>query len=294
MKTNYQVLTFFLLSAGILLSACGPGQLFGPTLTLTPTNTATFTLTSTPTITPSPTHTPTPTQTLTPTNTATITLTPTSTPTLNLVCVEPPKDLISWWPAEGNSYDIRNVNEGTRHGVTFAAGLVGQAFSFDGMSRISAPTSALPTGSDDRTLEFWVKVNKFLDGEAFFVGYGNFGTFEQTYHLGAAGDTLFFSQWGQAIFGPKLQTGRWYHVAVTNVGTVVTLYVDGEVVAQGDLPINTPRGTILYMGGLPHEPEKRLDGLIDEVSIYDRALSITEIQAIYSAEYKGKCKWILP
>jgi hypothetical protein len=294
MKTKVQASFIFLFTVSTLFSSCGPGQLFGPTLTPTPTNTATPTLTPTPTITPTPTHTFTPTLTFTPTNTPTITLTPTPTPTLNLVCVVPPKDLISWWPAEGNSYDIRNVNEGTRHGVTFAAGMVDQAFSFDGMSRVSAPTSDLPTGSDDRTLEFWVKANKFLDGEAFFVGYGNFGTSEQTYHLGAAGDTLFFSQWGQAIFGPKLLTGRWYHVAVTNVGTGVTLYLDGEVVAKGDLPIDTPRGTHLYMGGLPHEPEKRLDGLIDEVSIYKRALSLTEIQAIYSADYKGKCKGLLP
>lgn len=60
----------FLLIMSFLLSACGPGQLFGPTLTPTPT----ITPTSTPTLTPTATSTP----TLTPT--ATFTHTPTPTP----------------------------------------------------------------------------------------------------------------------------------------------------------------------------------------------------------------------
>jgi hypothetical protein len=50
----------------ISLSACGPGQLLGPTLTLTPTSTPTNTPTNTPTSTPTPTATPTPTLTPTP------------------------------------------------------------------------------------------------------------------------------------------------------------------------------------------------------------------------------------
>ncbi|MFN2176436.1 MAG: hypothetical protein ACK2U3_10860 [Anaerolineales bacterium] len=65
-------LIFILLHVG--LSACGPGQLLGPTMTPTPTNTPTSTPTQTPTSTP--THTP----TLTPTNTSTPTFTPTRTP----------------------------------------------------------------------------------------------------------------------------------------------------------------------------------------------------------------------
>jgi len=133
-----------------------------------------------------------------------------------------------------------------------------------------------------------------LDGEAFFAGYGKFKSLNQTYDLGTAGNTLFFSQWGGAIFGPALQTGRWYHVAVTNTGTKVKLYLDGKLVASGDLPINTPGGTKLFMGSLPDEPAKRLDGLVDEVEIYNRALTAAEIRAIYQAGSKAKCKPELP
>ena len=48
-------------------------------------------------------------------------------------CVDPPEGLISWWPAEGNADDILGDNDGTLvNGATFAPGMVGQAFSFDG------------------------------------------------------------------------------------------------------------------------------------------------------------------
>jgi hypothetical protein len=56
----------------LLLTACGPGQVFGPTFTPTPTNTPTSTPTLTPTVTP--TNTPSPTATFTPT------ITPSPTP----------------------------------------------------------------------------------------------------------------------------------------------------------------------------------------------------------------------
>ena len=67
MKTKFQIAVISLTLLIPFLSACGPGQLFGPTLTPTSTNT------STPTLTPTPTFTLTPTLTSTPTITATIT-----------------------------------------------------------------------------------------------------------------------------------------------------------------------------------------------------------------------------
>jgi hypothetical protein len=220
--------------------------------------------------------------------------TPTSTRTLGAKvegCIEPPAGLVSWWTGDGNPDDIQGENDGMLiYRVSFSPGMVGQAFSFNGKNWLYASTKGLPTGASNRTMALWVKVNTFLEGEAFFAGYGNFGTFEQTFHLGAVGNTLFFSQWGQAVFGPALQTNRWYHVAVTNVGSQITLYLDGEVVGRGNMPMNTSLGGRFFMGSLPNEAYKRLDGLIDEVDVYNRALSAEEIRAIYQAGSKGKCK----
>ncbi len=73
MHKNQMILVIYVLISSILLSGCGAGQLFGPTLTPIPT------LTSTPTVTITPTPTATPTPTTTPT------ITPTPLPTLEYV-----------------------------------------------------------------------------------------------------------------------------------------------------------------------------------------------------------------
>jgi hypothetical protein len=122
----------------------------------------------------------------------------------------------------------------------------------------------------------WVKLTSFHKGETFFAGYGNFGSSDQTFHLGTTTRTLFFSQWGQDLTGPDLESGRWYHVAVTNVGKLVTLYLDGQSVGQSELTIETPDDTQFFIGGLPADGSKRLEGLADEVAVYNRALTPEE------------------
>jgi hypothetical protein len=70
------ILVFLIFS--LVMSGCGPGQLFSPTFTPSPTNTLIPTFTPTPTMTPSPTLTPTPTMTPSPTSTPTPTIEPPS------------------------------------------------------------------------------------------------------------------------------------------------------------------------------------------------------------------------
>jgi hypothetical protein len=208
------------------------------------------------------------------------------------VPVPAPSGIVSWWPANGNAKDIVGPNNGKlNNGVTYVAGEVASAFGFDTTDYVSAPTVGLPTGNSDRTIEMWVKGNSFpTSGEAFFAGYGNFGSNAQTYHLGTTGSKLLWSQWGQALTGPALNANQWYHVAVTNVGDLVTLYLDGAPVASGTFTINTPAGTTFYMGRIPGSlgDIRKLNGSVDEVSVYNRALTPAEILAIFQAGSAGK------
>jgi hypothetical protein len=206
--------------------------------------------------------------------------------------VAAPGGLLSWWAGDGNAADRVGPNAGTlNNGVTFAQGQVASAFSFNTSNYVSANTTGLPIGNADRTLEMWVKVNTFGSGESYFAGYGNFGSSAQTYHLGTRSDhQLFFSQWGDVVLGPILQAGQWYHLAVTNVGNAVTLYLNGASVASGTTTINTPSGSSFDIGRVPGSlgDSRNLDGMVDEVSVYNRALSAGEIQGIYKAGSDGK------
>jgi hypothetical protein len=52
-------------------------------------------------------------------------------------CTPPPSGLVAWWPGDGNALDLVGTNHGTPFGgATYAPGLVGQAFSFDGIDDV--------------------------------------------------------------------------------------------------------------------------------------------------------------
>ena len=202
---------------------------------------------------------------------------------------------ISAFAAEGNTNDSIASNNGIIFGnTTYDAGVIGQAFLFpDTDSGVQAPTAGFPTGAADRTLELWVRLDAAPpSGEAFFAGYGAFGQGSQTFQLGSFGTQLFFSQWGGAITGPALAIGQWYHVAATAASGVVTLYLDGSAVASGAMPLNTPSGSSLVIGRIPGAlgDQRKLIGAVDEVTIYGRALSAAELQAIAAAGGAGKCR----
>src|SRR5207253_9197940 len=99
------------------------------------------------------------------------------------------------------------------------------------------------------------------------------------------------------IDGPNLADGIFHHVAVTvkrNSTTGGKLFVDGAVVLTFDATVrpNTLTNTAeLRIGGHSiNYPQFSFNGLTDEVEIFKRALSESEIQGIYAADLSGKCQ----
>src|SRR5262249_26619118 len=74
---------------------------------------------------------------------------------------------VSWWKAEGNANDSVRGNGGSLvNGTGFASGLVGQAFSFDGVDDyvdLGNPTSLKLTSGI--TLEAWINTNDLAEGQ---------------------------------------------------------------------------------------------------------------------------------
>jgi len=202
-----------------------------------------------------------------------------------------PPGLVALWSGEGNGKDAVGGNHAVLTDITFSEGKVGQAFTFHNIGdAITAPATDLPVGTGDRTLDCWIYLNTYVPGaETFIAGYGDFGVAGKSYAIGldnSPNRRLFFSQWGEAIRGPALETGRWYNLAVTSVGTSsIKLYVDGVNVASGALNFDTPSGTQFHIGQVtaPYCLRQCI-GLIDEVAVYNRALSAEEIKAIYAAQ----------
>jgi len=234
-------------------------------------------------------------------------------------CDTAPANIVGWWPGDGNPNDIIGTNNGTlKGGATVTnAGLVGQCFSFDGTNgyvQIPDSPSLRPT---NLTVEAWVKFSSLNSSHTANAGH-QYIVFKQNplssnfegYGLGKdrapngvvtnlAGDVLYYNV--TSADGTKtaevdstviVTTNVWYHVAGVRGPNFLQLYVNGQL--QGQVSVNFPQsyGNLPVYFGTSGESywDGKLAGQLDEVSIYNRALSASEIAAIYNAGASGKCK----
>jgi len=216
----------------------------------------------------------------------------------------PPAGLVGRWPGDGNAQDIVGGNHGTLSGgVTFPSGKSGQAFSLDGVaSHVLIPDSATLNPTNKVTLEGWVYATGrqgahrdiiSKDGETsgrqYLLTISSMDRFRP--HVGVPAGFKHFD--GAAI----VRLNRWYHVAMAYDGSSLNLYVNG--VLDGSMNVSGPiiRTTqpVRLGGGAPlGAPPYHFQGLIDEVSIYNRALSAAEIKAIYDAGSTGRVRTKAP
>lgn len=214
-----------------------------------------------------------------------------------LGCAPPPPGMVAWYPGDGNANDVQGSNHGTLQGsATFAAGMVGQAFSFDGVSgAVSVTDSPLwDFGSNEFTIDLWANFDQASGGRPLVSHNDGAGAQNKwlfwldggllKFHLNTTGFVV--TDIYNFAFVPD--PGRWYHLAMTRTGSNYVLYIDGDPVDTDTNATAIPDAAApLTIGG---SEAFRFDGLIDEVEIFSRALVPSEIQSIYNAGSAGKCR----
>ncbi len=225
--------------------------------------------------------------------------------------VAPPPGLVSWWTADNTAADLRGLNNATlSNGATYAPGEVQQALDFDGMDdRASLADSDSLKFTASMTIEGWILVRAFpspnqTHGEILFRGDDRGGL--DPYSIAVESNGKFSFLVSSLSAGIQLETpvptGQWIHVAATldDATGAMRIYVNGSQATQAvtavrpfrDLdPASNPGIGIGNHAGYPNTPHNfPFNGLIDELSVYDRALSASEIQAISAAGSDGKIK----
>jgi len=199
--------------------------------------------------------------------------------------VDPGTDsLVAHYAFENDLTDSSdNGLDGTAVGdPTFVEGAVGMALDFNGDDYVDCGGAAEFSFTDAMTVSTWVNIRSRPVAWMAMVAKG-----ENAWRLGVNNETTgihyAFSGsgrgWLAANTATELAFDEWYHVAATydtNVGA--TVYIDGEPDASNpDLGGIDTNEFSLLLGDNPEATGRLLDGMLDEIMIYNRALSKEEV-----------------
>ncbi len=174
-------------------------------------------------------------------------------------------------------------------------GRLGNAGSFDGNDdyiQVNNVASWLPTSKI--TVSAWVNIanlkssgqwNRFVNHRA-WTSDGTwllYGDWNGSVKFGVRNCTPSCSQYEAGNSGQGMVINTWYHVVGTYDGSNVNVYLNGNPGVPRAFPgENLDNSQDVDMGGL-NVSSNEMNGLIDDVRIYNRALSASEIQALYNA-----------
>ncbi|HNX89946.1 MAG TPA: BACON domain-containing carbohydrate-binding protein, partial [Paludibacteraceae bacterium] len=176
------------------------------------------------------------------------------------------------------------------------------ALSFDGTDdyvELGTLAASNPDFSQAVSLTLWVKFNALAESEGMFDIGDNDGIrfFQFTY----GGQTsLGYQAWSPVTGGSSVSlsstqmvTGRWYHFAFTEGNGYVKMYLDGMLVATNptySMPNNINRtGNVLgaYYDYIKNLTKYYFNGVLDEVSLWNRELSQTEVYNCIKSGFTG-------
>ena len=219
-------------------------------------------------------------------------------------CITPPADMISWWPGDGTANDIMDANNGTLEGgATFAAGKVDQAFSFDGVDDyVNSGSGDNLNISEQITMDAWIKFSQKPTEDDWYniVSKGKYEMYVYTNNSNVTilGAYFWINENEVDLYDQstiEINPNEWTHVAVTYDGTNINAYVNGQLDFTYNAPGAIDRSQLDdFQIAREVNSDHYFNGLIDEVEVFNRALSQPEIQSIYDAGSAGKCKQIQP
>lgn len=214
-------------------------------------------------------------------------------------CGTPLRGLLAWWAAEGDATDWAGANPGTLTGGALTAD---GAFVLDGIDDHVqvAPSAALDVGTGDVTVAAWVNLDTLASEQTIFQKLSGATVLDPSYFLE-------FSPPSSVRFAvleteldrndlsaeATLTAGTWFHLVGVREGDTNTLYVDGEQVgtATAGTGVDTGTGGTTRIGRTAHDTAitRHVDGQLDDVMVYGRALGAVEVSALHAVGRGGLC-----
>ena len=207
--------------------------------------------------------------------------------------------LVAWYPFDGNASDMSgNGNHGTVHGATFGqdrhgmSGLHAGALTFNATNHHYAEIPNAPQfsfGQGNFTTAMWLRGDSqprvstpFIKASNPNLPYEGITLFLD--HGKVRGRTTYYAE--LVSIRSDLDSLQWHHVLMSRKGTALTIYVDGIFDSTRVDPLTNLTNSAPIVLGANHvnRQSQNFNGAIDEVRIYNRALSATEVQSLFQME----------
>ena len=213
-------------------------------------------------------------------------------------------NLLAYWTLDGNANDYKNVYNGTSNNVVYGGDYAkfGQGASFNGTSGYITYGDVLDMGTSDWTASFWMKING--------LGSGITSPFSKSSARAYAGRWGFYFDTADSKFGivlegtssnvynarysySSLNDGNWHFITGTfNRSGNAYLYIDGVQVTgttiSGANGQNLNSTDPLYIGAYGNStgtaPSYFFNGYVDDVAVFNRALTAAEVSNLYAGE----------
>lgn len=227
-------------------------------------------------------------------------------------------NLVGYWPFNGSTVETVSNNAGTNTGTSFANGIKGQALQGANNSYVVYNTPPAIQSLHSFTVSLWVNSPQNTNGIVGLLDIANAGNFwgnlviffenggtatsaNLKIHVNNAGADAWLGNY--AISNPW---NTWMNIAVTYDATTSTfkVYVNGSIIATQAQPGFGPLvfqnaskmviGTVQFQttpslnGGTTQPWASYLTGQVDEVRIYNVALSASDLGSLVKLEGRGK------
>lgn len=202
-----------------------------------------------------------------------------------------PGGLVLFYPLEGNAKDYSgHKNDGIAHNVTYGEGYVGEAAILHGNGYID---SLVLNSNTNYTLCAVINANTLLSTgsldcpifDSFIAGHYGTG-----FGISSGGIEILYND-GWIAHPFSFQPGQWYFVAVSfdRLNSKITSYVNGMEIQESSVNFSVESSFGRFKIGSYLSNNSYFDGMIDEVRVYNKTLSASEIIALWNSFRSFHC-----
>jgi hypothetical protein len=208
--------------------------------------------------------------------------------------VLPTSPLVANYTFDTNNNDqtsYQNHSYGNATGTKDRFGKVNKARSFDGKTVFQEAGNSAQLASDFTSISFWAKVNSLpASGEVYILSHGGWQE-RWKISLPSHGKPVFTTNATSCCNdmdsgnGNELKVGEWKHLVMTHDGVADKIYMNGVKVNEKAFAGALKKTKFNFgIGYDPIDKGNYFDGALDEVQIYNKALTAQEVADLYKLQ----------